>query len=636
MPLLWKLQHEKSVITLSPLKKPQALGRFAVVDIEARHWTDLVALGYYDGEAYYEFFSAKDFLAFIFEKIKKHPEVIFAHFGGKYDFLFFIDAVIEMDDYEIENCIPRGSSLLSLDVLHNGRRVSFRDTSAFLPFSLDRLTKKFGVEHKKKKFDFDKFNRLKSGTAAYKKMFKELRLYLKYDCMGLYEVVWKYAQNPKIQRAGFAFTSAGLALKLFRSYLNQGISGIYGGADEYIRRAYFGGRVEIFKPIFDNTTSNIGEFLKGYDYNSLYPGEMANPENIFPGGIEGISDKIDWDKPGFYWCKIFVPEQYMPPLPTLIEGKLIFACGHLEGIWSVAELKNAVGRYGVQIDRVKSGYRCHNIGNPFSDYIHALYSERLAAKKAGDAITDIICKDGMNHLYGRFGLRKDRQNFAFDENQKGFDGKWVIQKGLKNIRLGLVPVQLTSSFSNIAIAAYVTSYGRIRNVNGASAWAEKGLYYTDTDSYYTPLDLPHGEGLGELKLEKHRSNQACFLLPKTYLLKSGTKDFEITLESDDPENPTKTDKKVVMKGFNSRKIWRAFDVEHFKTALEGDLKLMKVQNDAKFATFKRALQKKKVLTMLKAESRQINSKYSKRVIYKRKDGNYDTRPITVNQNGESK
>lgn len=638
------------MIKLTPLSNPTPLAKFAVVDIEARNWTELVVLGYFDGDNYLEFFSAKAFLEWLFSKsLKNTPQNVFAHFGGKYDFLFFIDAVIEMDGYEISNCIPRGSSLLSLDIEYGGRKISFRDTSAFLPFSLDRLTKKFGVEHKKKKFDFEEFNALKPGSKKYANRLKELRLYLKYDCKGLFEVIWKYAQNPRIKKAGFAYTSASLAIKLFRSYIDTPISGIYGAADQYIRKSYFGGRVEVFKPFFDNgigtdewgmevidkTAPNFGETLYGYDYNSLYPSCMADAGNGFPGGIEGITNKLDWNKPGFYWCKVFVPDQYMPPLPYLHQGKLIFPCGYLEGIWSVPELKNAVENYGVRIDRVKSGYRCHSIGNPFSDYIHDLYEERLKAKAEGDAITDIICKDGMNHLYGRFGLRKDRENFAFDENQKGFDGKWIIEKGSKNVRLGTIPIELTTSFSNIAIAAYVTSYGRIKNVNGAKNWAEKGLYYTDTDSYYSPLDLPSSKGLGELKREKP-VNQACFLLPKTYLLKTSNKDFEITLEKDDPDNPTKTNKKVVMKGFNSRKIWRAFDIEHFKTALAGDLRLMQVTNDPKFATFKRALQKKKILTMLNAEIRGIKSKYSKRIVYKNSEGKYDTRPITINQQGDIK
>lgn len=620
------------MISLTPLTKPQPLSKFAVFDIEAQHWTDFDCLGYFDGTGYEEYFSVKAFLIALFKRAPSRiPQTVFAHFGGKYDFLFLIDALIEMDGYEITNCIPRGSSILSLDIEHSGRKISFRDTSAFLAFSLDSITKTFGVEHKKKKFDFDKYNALTKGTAEYVRMRKDLRLYLKFDCKGLYESVWKYAQNPQIQRAGFAYTSASQAIRLFRTYLQEPISGIYGAADQYIRKAYFGGRVEIFKPLFDGPG-----YIFEFDYNSLYPSVLANPNNHYPGGIAGLTDKIDFDSIGFFWVQVFVPEQYMPPLPYLHKGKLLFPCGYLEGIWSVAELKNAIEKYGVKILKVKSGYKCHNIGNPFTDYIQDMYAARLAAKEAKDGVTDIICKLAMNSLYGRFGLRKDRQNFAFDENQKGFDGKWTIERGIKNIRLGLVPVELTASFSNIAIAAYTTSYARIANLNGAAPWAEKGLFYTDTDSYYTPLELPSSSGLGELKKGKYEGTQACFLLPKTYIVKAAKKDFEIVLEGQDSDNPTKTDKKVVMKGFNSRKIWRAFDVDHFKTALEGDLSLLRITNDAKFATFKRALQKKKILTMLKSESRQINSKYTKRIIYKKPGGEYDTRPITVNQNGELK
>lgn len=619
------------MIKLQPLKEGTPIGKFAVLDIEARHWTDFEVSGYFDGDSYLEHFSIKEFLRGLFSfRANRIPNTVFAHFGGKYDFLFIIDAIIEESGYEIQNCIPRGSSLLSFDLWFDGRKVSFRDTSSFLPFSLDRLTKTFGVEHKKKKFDFDEYNRLDKSTAAYKKKFLELREYLQYDCKGLYEVIWRYVENPLIQRAGFSFTTASQALKIFRTYLKEPIPGIYGRADAYIRKGYFGGRTEIFKPLFDGPGN-----IYSYDINSLYPAVLADPNNDFPGGISGLTDKIDFDSVGFFWCEIFVPEQYMPPLPYVYQGKLLFPCGYIDGIWSVAELKNAVEHYGVKIIRVKSGYKCENIGNPFSEFILEMYNRRLEAKANKDEVTDIICKLTMNSLYGRFGLRKDRENFAFDENQEGFNGKWTIEKELRSIRLGTVPVELTSSFSNIAIAAYTTSYARIRNVNLASPWAEKHLYYTDTDCFPTTKKLAEGKGLGELKLE-YTAEQACFLLPKTYIIKSQKDNFKIVLEGDDPDNPTKTNKKIVMKGFNSRKVWRTFDLNHFKTALEGDLSLMKIKNEPKFATFKRALQRNKVLAMLDSETRQIRSKYTKRVIFKDSKGNYDTRPLIIDKEGIAK
>ncbi|MGE0175399.1 MAG: DNA polymerase, partial [Oligoflexales bacterium] len=280
-------------------------------------------------------------------------------------------------------------------------------------------------------------------------------------------------------------------------------------------------------------------------------------------------------------------------------------------------------------------YLCHNIGNPFSDFISEMYQRRLDAKKAGDMVTDTIAKLTMNSLYGRFGLRKDRENIAFDLNQTGFQGKWNIEKNGKKIRLGTVPVELTTSFSNIAIAAYTTSYARIVNLNTAAPIAEKHLYYTDTDSFHVNTKMREGKGLGQLKLE-YKAKQACFLLPKTYIVKTEDKDFAITLETDDPDSPTKSDKKVVMKGFNSRKIWRAFDIENFKMALDGNLKSLRIENEPKFATFKRALQKGKVLALLDAESRKINSKYTKRVIFKNNKGEYDTRPLLVTKTGDVK
>jgi hypothetical protein len=78
-----------------------------------------------------------------------------------------------------------------------------------------------------------------------------------------------------------------------------------------------------------------------------------------------------------------------------------------------------------------------------------------------------------------------------------------------------------------------------------------------------------------------------------------------------------------MKGFDARKTSR-FTAEDFVSAMEGDLRL-KVKQPPKFATFKTALGKGKILTMLPESPRKIESLYDKRIVFKRKDGTYDTR-----------
>jgi len=63
--------------------------------------------------------------------------------------------------------------------------------------------------------------------------------------------------------------------------------------------------------------------------------------------------------------------------------------------------------------------------------------------------------------------------------------------------------------------------------------------------------------------------------------------------------------------------------------LEGDLRRLSVNQEPKFATFKTALGKGKVLTMLPGTLRGIRSMYDKRIIIKSNYQKYDTRPHKI-------
>lgn len=81
-----------------------------------------------------------------------------------------------------------------------------------------------------------------------------------------------------------------------------------------------------------------------------------------------------------------------------------------------------------------------------------------------------------------------------------------------------------------------------------------------------------------------------------------------------------------MKGFDKRKI-EHFGFDDFMSALDGDLKRMKVTSEPKFASLKTALAQKKIVTMTKASDKQLRAIYSKRIVLK----NGDTKPITLEE-----
>ena len=87
--------------------------------------------------------------------------------------------------------------------------------------------------------------------------------------------------------------------------------------------------------------------------------------------------------------------------------------------------------------------------------------------------------------------------------------------------------------------------------------------------------------------------------------------------------------KIKMKGFDSKKI-QDFTYQDFKNALEGDISRLKIINAPKFATLKQAVAQKKLVAMTKASTKQLKSKYDKRIIFK-KSNELFTKPITLKE-----
>ncbi len=562
---------------------------FAVADVESKNWIEFLMMGIYDDDNGYNYFTELGpFLNYCFEKCSGMD--IFAHFGGRFDFLFIIKEILiqnkgipENERFHIKEMVPRGSGLLYFDVQRGKQTITFRDSSALLPFGLARITRNFGVHHKKQEFDFSKLKRVT----------KKLIRYNKYDCIGLHESLTKFFEWPIVKKAGPAYTIASQSLRVFRTYLEKQIYCLSPLLDEKIRKAYFGGRVEIFRPFF---RGNSERQLYNYDVNSLYPTVML--QNDFPTTFLYETDEYEARKQGFYQCEFDVPEEmYCPPIGIVRDGKYCFPTGVFKAFCTTHEI-NYARSIGIKC-RTSSGFIFANGGRIFEKYVTDLYQIRKRSEK--DSVDDTIAKLLMNSCYGRFGLRLERENIVFDDGSAGLKHLRNLQVGENTYRLMTKEVNL-ESFNNVAIAAYVTAYARTY-MHRIYRECGRELYYTDTDSIFTTKIFPESNELGGLKLvDSVRS--ACFLLPKTYI----------------------AGQKIVMKGFDKKKI-QHFTIEDFYTCLEGDLKRLKINEEPKFATLKTAMRNNKILTMTKGSTRQIRSMYDKRVIYKNSNGDYESRPI---------
>jgi len=563
-----------------PLIKSKPLKPFSVCDIESRNWIEFLIIGHFDGKRFRHFDNLKDFFEYCFSH---DHDTIFAHFGGIFDFLFLLNHALGDSKYRLESIIPRGSGILCFTLEKGKRRITFRDSSALLPFSLRRITESFGVNHVKQTINYTKI----------KKVTPKLIEYLKHDCVGLHESLEKFYEGDLIKKAGQKFTIASQALQVFRTFLKNPIPQCPGVADKFVRRAYAGGRTEIFKPYFNSKSKK----LYCYDVNSLYPFQMA--EHEYPLKFEGFSTKLDLKRMGFVEATVFVPEDTYIPLLWKKEGKFIFPVGTFSGIWATCELNEAIKNGAKILSSGKCAY-FSNGGKIFSEFVEHLYFLRKNSKSEVEKTTIKLI---LNSLYGRMGLNLEREGLELDHGQTGVIPHFELKIGEKIVQFVKKDIEL-ESFSNVAIAAWVTAKARIHGHRIMSKM-HREIYYTDTDSFFTTKKMPTSNALGELKLE-YTSRKACFLLPKTY----------------------KAGNKIAMKGFDKKKI-KNFTHADFKVALEGDLRILKTEIEPRMFRFKSALRVKKLLSMSPKSERGIKSLYDKRKIFRDSRGNWDTKPILL-------
>lgn len=658
-------------------------GKFATIDIETQDWIKFVCGEVYwiDGQGQEQWFETDDLRKLMFKcfevAAKEGITNFVAHYGGKFDFLFFIKELIESKACEITNIIPRGASLLSFDAelfktsLHKldfklPQKITFRDSSALLPFGLGSLTKSFNVETLKGEMDFlfiektykeedyiediiyhpsctlfwgrsqatqvTKAHRRKPEKFRYwnheryplfkyrptkdqrRKFYpyivsdewfkkvtypiftkKDLLLYLHNDCKSLHQCINAFFGAKLIRECKKKWTTASQSVEVFRMFLKKTLHSLpddedfyyEGDVDSFVRSAYFGGRTEIFKPLFD-ADEDDEDYLYYYDVNSLYPFVMA--QNKYCDKFLGwVSGEVEYNKhPMAIWhCKVYVPENiYAPPLPLKKDERLIFPVGIFSGFWTKPELEFAK-TLGCKILEYYEGAVFKEVGYIFKDFIDRLYQMRLDAKEAKDNVTQMTMKLIMNSCYGRMGINKETSRIIFDDGTLD-NVKLIAEIKMDNgkyLRLADKPEKSKTMFSNPVIACFVTSYARIHLYKQFMETGVENIYYCDTDSVFTSKPMKIGKELGAMKLE-YKCKSACFLLPKTYVNQDIT-DEDGLLKS----------LKLTMKGFDYKNIRNAFTYEDFFEYLMGDIGNIQVVEKPRFATFKTALRMGEFLTM---------------------------------------
>lgn len=313
--------------------------------------------------------------------------------------------------------------------------------------------------------------------------------------------------------------------------------------------AYFGGYVFVNEGIIEMKITQIGNTV---DANSEYPGAMQQCD--FPCGvpvkfegnyntitefttldymyghkeIPGYVKELDVKKvtPNFYKkyplyfqkfkAKFTLKEKHIPCLAKKLSyfNKVIKSEKDLrnkEIILTNVDFKHFLINYDVHEIEYLGGYAYKSIAHPMKPFIDLCAKEKIQADIDGNKILRLMAKLDMNGCYG-----KEAQNIKQDSKAtEVVDG--VLK--FKNIE---APEQ---EMNNIAMACFITSWGRNTLLEAAYLVDYDKLCYMDTDSIHLIGDIP--EALQEimdpyeLGKWKHESTwtEAKFLRDKCYVEK---------------------------------------------------------------------------------------------------------------------
>lgn len=347
-----------------------------------------------------------DFISNLEIYVKKNPSLrlrtVSFHNFTRFDGLIILRNYVDRrQKYKIKPLF-RNHRLYELRVYIGDKfLLRFRDSLTLLPSPLDKLGKtlcpelgfKGSIPH-----DDLKVSNLQDYS-------EDVISYLRQDILLLGGVMLKAQEINWVKYQidiEDVMTLSSLSLKIFRKhYLDDETFIIHiptKNQDTFLRRAYYGGHVDVYKP--------SGKNLYYYDVNSLYPFVMKSfsmPCGIptWKKNLEGVPlDSMCGFIEAYVECPSYLSRPFLPYKDK--DGTLLFPSGNFIGVFYSEELKYA--RFlGYKILTLR-GYLFEKKHSPFESFVSNLYESRLEAKKTDDEAMSLIYKLIMNSLYGRFGI----------------------------------------------------------------------------------------------------------------------------------------------------------------------------------------------------------------------------------------
>jgi len=473
--------------------------------------------GFYDGKTFRHFDSTPDFVEFVRDK----RITIYAHNGGKFDFMYLLSYVGETKAQII------GGRIVSMFL----GEAELVDSYAAVPQSLGSIKKdeieywKMEVEHRQT-------------------YMPEIIKYLEGDCVYLHELMTAYRLA-----AGTKKTIASNALAHAKKL------GIKPGTtnhrfDSNYRPFYFGGRTECFQK---GTHENISVV----DIKSSYPNAMMHDH---PTGSQMIrrSDFGDLDKDEIDRSFIVLECYSHGAFPLRTEGSegLHFPKGFAKFNVTGWEYNVAMELGLLKDVKIIEVRYCRETIN-FRDYVMHWYEFKNAHNKKTDPINYTIGKIMMNSLYGKMAQNPEKYHdykivdpgtplpcntphpdkfgvckiCLFKEMDHGwtkyceFEGReFQRRESLWKYRYRHgIDWESKPLYKNVATGASITGFARAHLLRAIHTIGEEHIIYCDTDSlvigqFGDPSLLPQSDKIGDWELELDRVPVGHFCGKKLYAI----------------------------------------------------------------------------------------------------------------------
>ena len=476
--------------------------------------------GLYDGKKFSTFDKTEKFV----NVVRELDIILYAHNGGKFDFMYLLPFVRETKAQIINGRIV--SMFLG--------RCELRDSFSIIPEPL----RNFGD---KREIDYTKLE-----NAVRSQHMEEITEYLFYDCKILYDACRTYRIA-----AGTKKTIASNALA-YSKKLGIDPGKTNARFDTKYRNFYYGGRTECF---FPGTHRNF----KIFDIHSAYPFAMCHDHatgNDFTRttDITSLTDE--------QLCRSFIKieceaDGCFPKRVKGADGGLLFPQEYDE--YNVTGWEYIIARdYGLfKNAKILSIRYTENTIN-FNEYVQHWYAKKSAIKKEDDPINYTISKIMMNSLYGKLSQNITRYFdykivpggtpiCEFESSIK--DATICSLCGLKDMHHGWTLAtefgnheihrrnslfkyklkygaewEARSLYNNVATGASVTGFTRAHLLRAMCMVGRHNVIYCDTDSLVVKngadvSGIPLSPALGDWELEDACAPVGHFAGKKLYGIK---------------------------------------------------------------------------------------------------------------------